>query len=396
MIARLRYLFFRWYYMLSHLLLFYLYRQNPVGNSDKTVVLVCGMELTSAQACDKLRLLCRQLSDSQTPYRVVLLTKIGDKQPDISGVELLQWEYPERARLTGRVGRLLYRRGMCDERSIAEAAKSARAMVDLANHQINSQKPSGFTANLLANITFAASYGIPYYIFPQSVGPIDYPRRFRPILLKMLRTMLVYPEVVLARELDGASLLKALNPAIRAQYCPSLLFADQQAVVDCGPVEKILFIPDNELLKNPTRFQACIQAFSSIKLSLQIFVYDPGDCVLFRENYPDFLSMATLCESPHNVELQFDSDTIYLSSKYHALLLCLRKSIPCIAFNAKKAVRELMAEFQQQDLIIEAPNAIAHVVASLQKIEERTARADKINAKLAIVREHCRSALPKF
>ncbi|MHC4526827.1 MAG: polysaccharide pyruvyl transferase family protein [Planctomycetota bacterium] len=86
---------------------------------------------------------------------------------------------------------------------IKEVLQGTSFIIDVSGYVLSSQWGLSLSLGYLANILIAKKYSIPFYIFPQSLGPFDYPLMQKLILYPLLRLCLVYPRIIFVREREG-------------------------------------------------------------------------------------------------------------------------------------------------------------------------------------------------
>ena len=88
----------------------------------------------------------------------------------------------------------------CKQKEIKDVLRHTCLIIDISGYVLSSQWPFSSSLGYLINILIAKKYSIPFYIFPQSFGPFDYPRRQKLILYPLLKLCLRYPRKIYMRE----------------------------------------------------------------------------------------------------------------------------------------------------------------------------------------------------
>lgn len=233
---RFTYLLFRLVYTTTHLAAYRLmkasWEKRPRGEQPQYLI-VCGAEYENEAAARKLGAFRQWAAERHPGKPPVLFSKLVQSETMESPDRMRQvpWEWQTRARLLGPLFKILFSRArFFGEAEIHRIASMAYAMYDLGEHQISSDRPTGWTANALANIVFACRYRIPFVMGPQIFGPFRYrPRILNGIYRAMIREMLPYPAVIGAA--DGESLAR-ISPftdrVVRASELPEFLDASER------------------------------------------------------------------------------------------------------------------------------------------------------------------------
>ncbi|HDD64647.1 MAG TPA: 4Fe-4S dicluster domain-containing protein, partial [Firmicutes bacterium] len=96
-------------------------------------------------------------------------------------------------------------------RSIKKLLKSADCFIDISGYSLSSQWPFITSLEYLENLIIAKKFSIPFYIFPQSIGPFGYSFRQKLFLFPLLKLYLKYPEKIFVRETEGLKLVKRFS-----------------------------------------------------------------------------------------------------------------------------------------------------------------------------------------
>jgi len=92
--------------------------------------------------------------------------------------------------------------------NIEEVILGTDFIIDISGYALSSQWGWLRSINYLLNIIIAKHYSIPYYIFPQSIGPFNYPLKYKLFLYPLIKLYLNYPKKIFPREIEG---IKSVN-----------------------------------------------------------------------------------------------------------------------------------------------------------------------------------------
>ena len=89
------------------------------------------------------------------------------------------------------------------EDDLKEIIQNSTCFIDISGYSLSSNFNVGASLDYLSNIMIAKKFSVPYYIFPQSIGPFDYPLLYKIIINIMFYIYLKYPEKIFVREKQG-------------------------------------------------------------------------------------------------------------------------------------------------------------------------------------------------
>lgn len=101
---------------------------------------------------------------------------------------------------------------------IDEVIKDAYFFVDISGYALSSQFSFQSNISHLLNIATAKKHSIPYYIFPQSIGPFSYPLKLNVLLSPLLYIYLKYPKKIFAREKEGVNSVRKFTKNVEKNY----------------------------------------------------------------------------------------------------------------------------------------------------------------------------------
>nr|WP_319374729.1 Coenzyme F420 hydrogenase/dehydrogenase, beta subunit C-terminal domain [uncultured Methanobacterium sp.] len=254
--------------------------------------------------------------------------------------------------------------------------------VDISGYRLSS---FGAITSLdyILDIMIAKKYSARYYILPQSIGPFDYPLKFKFFLLPLMRFYLKFPKKIFPRETEGVESLKSLNLTNFTKS--SDLVLNRKEDYDLNniytrqvPIRKIHIepnavgiIPNINVLKtmNSDSF------YSMYKLLIDLSLDEGKQIYILRHSYEDL----ELCE---NIKLLFnDNEKIKLirddfssieleyiveqfeavvASRYHSIIHCYRNYVPVLAIGWATKYYELLNNFHQLDYFMDARNGVSH------------------------------------
>ena len=330
-------------------------------------------------------------------------TKSDEKKKSIYKFDILLWDTKSRINFL--------RNDRFDQHSekIKSIILNTDFFVDISGFALSSKFPLFNTIIYLSNIIIAKKYQIPYYIFPQSIGPFNYSLRQKIILYPLLKLCLSYPKKIFIREKDG---LKSINKFTKKNVEGSFDIVLQNKKYNLSNIynEKVHFkkieikpnsvaiIPNLKVLErmNPTKF------YSVYNYLIEILVKSEKTVYLLRHSYEDLKlceeikkqfinnnNVVLMSEDFNVIELediikQFD---FIITSRYHSIIHAYKYGIPALVIGWAVKYFELLEKFGQLNYYFNIDNklSISDVEKSLCKMtrnyqKEKIVIIDKVNS----------------
>jgi len=211
--------------------------------NDKYVILV-GIELEDAYSIEKVKFISSQM---KTNTQLIILSKRPQNLTFESSLNTISkhWRHENRARLIGGYMTYLYSSNQLNEDELQAILSQTSAMYDAGDYQMESNKFSGWTANMMANMILAKRYSIPFYILSQSVSPFNYPRPFNWFLKPLMKSAMKIPHLHCVREDWGHKACKKFLPDSKRCISDDILFY-QKYEQKIETKSKIVFAPKPE------------------------------------------------------------------------------------------------------------------------------------------------------
>ena len=382
---------------------------------EPPTIVVTGGELYNRGAQAMTFTLIGQLRKRYPSSRIYLFSGRDEdagevKQADYS-FAVLPWSW--RTRLA--VFNVVFRPVAWDKRQIvAEARKildEAAFVVDISGYALSSQWGATASVYCLLNMMIAARRGIPFYLFPQSVGPLDY--SFPGCLLLprvLIRRCIDSTECLFVREPSGVECLEPIMPG-KARQHPDLLLAvpayEPALIYATPPRLSSAVIPEGAVGVVPSvRVAERLGGQQMIKLYEAVIgrLSEAGKCVCFVSHSTEDLR---LCD---DLKARFKSDPGVLSvggclnalelekligqfeftvaSRYHAIVHGYRNGVPSVMLGWAAKYRELAAVFGQGDYVVDSRDK-ASVDTLLSKLDRMLSEYDlereKINRRMDLL-----------
>lgn len=269
----------------------------------------------------------------------------------------------------------------CLEKDMSNIIANTKYFLDLSGYTLSSSFSNKsfrnfiFSLNYLLPIAIAKRFSIPYYIFPQSVGPFDYPFIYDVNLKFFLKRYLKYPKSIFVREQDGLEKMKkySLNNVYfkrdvvlsSEEYDLNNIFSKEPIIRDFEILNNSVGIVPNERVYERMNREVFFQLYEKIingLLALDKNVYilrhsseDFSVCSelkkIFRKNEKVKLISDDLnCIELEKIISKFD---FLVASRYHSIIHAYKKNIPVISIGWAIKYKELLHFFSQEKYLFD-------------------------------------------
>ncbi len=296
---------------------------------------------------------------------------------------------------------------------IHEALENCSFLIDINGYAFSSQCSFRGSIIYINNIIIARKFGMPMYIFPQSIGPFDYEMAKKQVINPLMETYLQYPEVICPREVEGVEsltpytrdnvqrefdiVLQKQGYDIRNIYLdkPNLRYEKIQSdAVGIVPNSKVFEHADHEDLYS--LYDAAIEKLLSENRTIYILRHSVEDLDLCRNIKRQFRNneRVILLEDELNaIELehiinQFD---FLIGSRYHSLIHAYKNHTPVITIGWAIKYKSLLRDFNQGEYFFEGREKIneKEFTVAVSKMSEQYSReSSTIETKLKIVQQN--------
>jgi len=289
----------------------------------------------------------------------------------------------------------------CMEQEVKRVLKDSYFAIDISGYALSSQW--GFSGSLgyLINILIARKYSIPYYIFPQSLGPFNYPFVQKLVLEPLLRLCLRYPRVIFVRERKGLEYLAKYTRSNVQQSCDIVLQKSSYNLENIYSAQiklKVLriepnsvgVIPNLRITTSLEQRQLCVIYHSLIKTLIEagrtayILRHSEEDLTLCRDiknMFADNNKVKLITDDLNAVELenilkQFD---FVIASRYHSVIHSYKNGVPVLVIGWAEKYYELLKQFDQLEYYSDCRDSISvdEINGKLRRMLENLAAARK-------------------
>ncbi|WP_252699109.1 polysaccharide pyruvyl transferase family protein [Natronosalvus vescus] len=266
-------------------------------------------------------------------------------------------------------------------KQVRELFSSCACLIDISGYAFSSQFSFKRSFTYLTNLVIAKKFGIPLYIFPQSIGPFDYSTPKKLVFNPLMQTYLHYPEVICPRENAG---VESLAPYTQSNvqrendivlqnkdYDLKNIYSSQPDIerraidpngVGIVPNSKVFERADPEELYS--LYDAAIEELLSKDRSVYILRHSVEDldlCRNIKRRFRDDDRVVLIKEELNAIELEYiiDQFEFLIGSRYHSLIHAYKNHVPVIAIGWAVKYEELLKNFDQEEFFFEGRKQIS-------------------------------------
>lgn len=312
------------------------------------------------------------------------------EEKDIYKFDILPWDFKIRIKtLLGNWVKFFIKESKYDylEDDIRKIIKNADYFIDISGYALSSQRGLFNSACYLLNIIIAKKYSVPYYIFPQSIGPFSFP--IKPFLYPLVKLCLKYPIKVLVREKEGIEYVnkftkinveKAYDIVLQSkEYNLSNIFSKDILIKDMKiKSNSVGIIPNLRVVEmmDSEKIYLIYEKLISTLLKAQKTVYllrhsyeDLEICENIKNLFPNDEDVILILDDLNAIELEniirrFD---FVIASRYHSVIHSYKNGVPALVIGWATKYFELLRNFDQLDYFFDCRNYI-----SIDEINNKT------------------------
>jgi len=305
-----------------------------------------------------------------------------DKEKSMYKFDILPWDLRTKIGLLSFLGKLFKKNNRYSylEDSIRDVIRNTDFFIDISGYALSSQWSFLSSMAYLSNIIIAKKYLIPYYIFPQSMGPFNYPIKYKIFLYPLLKLYLKYPSKIFVRENEG---LKCITKFTKKNVEKNYDIVLQNKRYDLANIynEEIHFkdikiepnsvgmIPNLRVIEreDPNKiysiYNSLVNRLTNAKKIVYILRHSYEDlevCEKIKSLFLDNKNVKLISDDLNTIELeniikQFD---FVIASRYHSILHAYKNGIPALVIGWATKYFELLKEFNQLDYFFDCRNGI--------------------------------------
>lgn len=256
------------------------------------------------------------------------------------------------------------------ENKLKEIIQNSICFIDISGYSFSSSFNIAASLDYLINIMIAKKFSVPYYIFPQSIGPFDFPLLYRIIIYIMSYIYLKYPEKIFVREKQGLKDIRRFtkdNLELRRDIVLSSKGYDINHIYkgkvnfECEKIamNSVGIIPNKNVYKRMDSksffsiYKLIIKGLINSGKIVYIIRYSNEDfniCLKLKDLFKDDEKVKIILDDLNCIELeniirQFD---FIVASRYHSIIHAYRNNIPALVIGWADKYNELLIGFSQE------------------------------------------------
>jgi len=319
------------------------------------------------------------------------------------------WTINEQFRLLGKPFNYIARSSPFKNQSknTISILKNSKFIIDLSGFAISSEIREFVWIPFLLNLIIAKQFSIPFYIFPQSLGPFDFKIYERIFLYPLLKWYLKYPQVIFCREKDSYRHVRRFTKGnIKISYDVVLqhkLNTHTNIVqndlkfkkIDIEP-NSVGIVPNARVLVRSNKdyidllYQSIIKTLLNSNKNVYIMYHSFQDlpyCLSLKNLFPENENVEVISEELNSIELenvtkQFE---FVITSRYHSVIQAYKNGVPAVVIGWAGKYFDLLTQFKQIQYyfdIRETPSLEEVIQKVSQLMVDCKTESDKIQNKM--------------
>jgi len=319
------------------------------------------------------------------------------------------WTINEQFRLLGKPFNYIARSSPFKNQSknTISILENSKFIIDLSGFAISSEIREFVWIPFLLNLIIAKQFSIPFYIFPQSLGPFDFKIYERIFLYPLLKWYLKYPQVIFCREKDSYRHVRRFTKGnIKISYDVVLqhkLNTHTNIVqndlkfkkIDIEP-NSVGVVPNARVLVRSNKdyidllYQSIIKTLLNSNKNVYIMYHSFQDlpyCLSLKNLFPENENVEVISEELNSIELenvtkQFE---FVITSRYHSVIQAYKNGVPAVVIGWAGKYFDLLTQFKQIQYyfdIRETPSLEEVIQKVSQLMVDCKTESDKIENKM--------------
>lgn len=322
------------------------------------------------------------------PEKKIYLFSMGDfdredEEKSMYKFDILPWNLRTKLRLLGFPNTLfIKKRGKYGylEENIRDIIKNTDFFIDISGYALSSQWGLFISIDYLLNIIIAKKHSVPYYIFPQSIGPFDYPLKDKIFLFPIMKLYLKYPKRIFPREKQGLRYVRKFSKKNAEKSYDIVL---QNKGYDLSNIynkdvhfknikiepNSVGIVPNSRVIERAkpdeiySVYYSLINRLIEAKKTVYILRYsqeDLGVCEKIKNLFAEDKSVKLIPDDLNAIELEkiIKQFLFVIVSRYHSLIHSYKNGIPALVIGWATKYSELLENFNQLDYLFDVRNEI--------------------------------------
>ena len=277
---------------------------------------------------------------------------------------------------------------------IKEVISKADFFIDISGYALSSKWGFLHSLYFLLNIILAKRFSITYFVFPQSMGPFDYPFMHKIVLLPLMKLYLRYPKKLFIREKEGVSSLKKFTTRNVENACDIVFQRTDYNLFNIYKKEfafndykiepnSVGIIPSSRVFERTNQKQlysiykyiieSCLEKCRSIYI-LRHSHEDLEICENIKNMFADIDMVKMMYEDLGAIELEniIKQFSFIIASRYHSIVHSYKNGVPSLVIGWATKYYELLDSMGQLNYFIDIKNGIdkEEIKSKLDRLEE--------------------------
>lgn len=293
---------------------------------------------------------------------------------------ILPWDFQIKLKLLVFMGKLSEKNNKSNrmEDQLRKVIKKTEFFVDASGYALSSQWGPLWSVNYLLNLIVAKRFRIPYFIFPQSVGPFNYRFIYKVFLYFLMKLYLKSPRKIFVREKEGLKYLNKFTEDNLERSCDIVLQNNGYNLSNIYKKEPCLnnikvnsnsvaIIPNIRVIERAenkiiyTIYYSLINKLIDNGKTVYVLKHsleDSGICKKIKSLFPDNTEIKLINDDLNAIEIesvikQFD---FIISSRYHSIIFAYKNGIPALVIGWATKYFELLQNFDQLEYFFDIRN----------------------------------------
>lgn len=293
---------------------------------------------------------------------------------------ILPWNFEIKLKLLSLMSKLSEKNNKSNrmEDQLRRIVKKTEFFVDASGYALSSQWGPFWSVNYLLNLIVAKRFRIPYFIFPQSIGPFNYKFIYKVFLYFLMKLYLKFPRKIFVREKEGLKYLNKFTEENLERSCDIVLqnngynlsniYNKEPCLKDIkvhsnsvGIIPNIRVIERVDTEKIYSVYHSLINKLIDNGKKVYILKHsleDSGICEKIKSLFPDNTEIKLINDDLNAIEIesvikQFD---FIISSRYHSIIFAYKNGIPALVIGWATKYFELLQNFDQLEYFLDIRN----------------------------------------
>ncbi|MDD5069540.1 MAG: Coenzyme F420 hydrogenase/dehydrogenase, beta subunit C-terminal domain [Candidatus Omnitrophica bacterium] len=263
---------------------------------------------------------------------------------------------------------------------VRESLESADVCLDISGYALGTGWGKKISLRYLMQITIARKYSIPFYILPQSMGPLDYDKKDNLFTYPLMKLCLRYPQKIYLRENQA---LKSIEIFRNNNFEKAYDIVLQNKFIDLKNVyrtnypltfnnllpDAVGLIPNYQVLARTDKdnlykvYAAIIEQLLNRQKKVYILRHSRQDvdvCRNIKNFFPTANNVIVVDQDLNSIELDYciGQFQFLVACRYHSIVGAYKQHIPVLAIGWAVKYLELLETFGQSNYLIDVSGGL--------------------------------------